>query len=378
MLVDEGVDALPEHVAGLRIGREQARQIFNGPFEARLGAMPQGPLEQRYGDGDEADRRDECFDGGEGQAKIGRSADAEAGQRNEDVNQALHGHPAPEGDSAPRHSIATAQREASRHPLFTVLVNTWGSRQRQSPAGKSGWPAIAMHIVAERQFDCVRLLLVDRSATAAAAFAAGIEASAPALSVTAAGSGRRAAECLRAQAFDVVLLDLASLREIAEEPRDAVSRLIKLAGGALVIALSGDSSVSATVEVMRAGAHDCVTRGIEPLALARHIACLARRHGKTRMLSLIGNLADAALPDPETIASASHRPAAGRAADVAAGTAHHRRRDLKLCRQYRAGGGGARTQPLDHLPEAPGLGGDGWQARRRLERRRGSDPVSAR
>jgi DNA-binding NtrC family response regulator len=158
-----------------------------------------------------------------------------------------------------------------------------------------------MHIVAERQLDCLRLLLVDHSVTSAAALAAGIEASAPGLAVTAVNGGRRAVECLRAQPFDVVLLELASLGEIADEPRDAVSRLIELAGAALVVALSSDASISATVEMLRAGAHDCVARGIEPRALARHIACLARRHGKTRMLGQISSLAEAAIPDADLI-----------------------------------------------------------------------------
>jgi DNA-binding NtrC family response regulator len=162
--------------------------------------------------------------------------------------------------------------------------------------------AIGMHIVAERDFDCLRLLLVDQRMTSAAALAAGLEASAQGLKATAVSGGRQAVECLRAQSYDVLLVEFGSLGEIAEEPHDAVSRLIKLAGSALVIALSNDASISATVEMMRAGAHDCIAREIEPAALAQRIACLARRHGKTRMLGQIGSLVDAAMPDTEVIA----------------------------------------------------------------------------
>ena len=160
-----------------------------------------------------------------------------------------------------------------------------------------------MQIVSERQFDRVRLLLVDRSPTGATALAAGIEASAPGLEVTAVTGGRRAMELLRMQPFDVVLLDLARLADVASDPRDAASRLIKLAEGALAVALSSDASVSATVEVMRVGAHDCVGRQIEPGALARHIASLARRHGKTRMLGLIGGFSDSKMPQIDAITS---------------------------------------------------------------------------
>lgn len=98
--------------------------------------------------------------------------------------------------------------------------------------------------------------------------------------------GRLGAEALRAGRFDVVLMDLDSLGDLASPPADAVARLVKLAEGALTLALSGGTSVTATVEVMRAGAHDCLARPVTASALAARIAELSRRHGTARMRGL--------------------------------------------------------------------------------------------
>ena len=101
------------------------------------------------------------------------------------------------------------------------------------------------------------------------------------------------AEALRASRFDVVLMDLDSLGDLASPPADAVARLVKLAEGALTLAISDGSSVSANLEVMRAGAHDCLTRPFAASVLAARIAELSRRHGTARMRGL----ADAPPPD---------------------------------------------------------------------------------
>jgi two-component system repressor protein LuxO len=111
--------------------------------------------------------------------------------------------------------------------------------------------------------------------------------------VMTAGGGRRGAEALRASRFDVVLMDLDSLGDLASPPADAVARLVKLAEGALTLAISDGSSVSANLEVMRAGAHDCLTRPFAASVLAALIAELSRRHGTARMRGL----ADAPPPD---------------------------------------------------------------------------------
>jgi DNA-binding NtrC family response regulator len=81
---------------------------------------------------------------------------------------------------------------------------------------------------------------------------------------------------------------------------------VKLAAGALVVALSDGRSISAAVEVMRAGAHDCVARPVEAPMLGVRIAELARRHGRSRMLP-----AGSVLPANLTTLPrhAAHRPA---------------------------------------------------------------------
>ena len=46
--VGEGIDALAERRAGLRVGRQQARQVLDGLFEPRLGAAAQLALDQEH------------------------------------------------------------------------------------------------------------------------------------------------------------------------------------------------------------------------------------------------------------------------------------------------------------------------------------------
>src|SRR5690242_11663905 len=64
--------------------------------------------------------------------------------------------------------------------------------------------------------------------------------------------------------------------------------VVELATGRAAIDLlmvrSQGCSISAALEGMRAGAHDCVGADLEPAAMARRIADLARRHGKGQFL----------------------------------------------------------------------------------------------
>jgi two-component system, repressor protein LuxO len=93
---------------------------------------------------------------------------------------------------------------------------------------------------------------------------------------------------LREEAYDVVLADLASLDELAPQTEDAVARLVRLADGALLIALSEGASISAAVAAMRAGAHDFVAKPVNGAAFAVRIGELAQRHGKARALTIDG------------------------------------------------------------------------------------------
>src|SRR5690606_21336999 len=118
----------------------------------------------------------------------------------------------------------------------------------------------------------VRLLLVDRDPEGGRAMTgllAGCLASP--VEIEQADSGRQAADLLRQSAYDVVLLDLSSTGDIAPLTEDAVARLVRLAEGALIIAISEGASVSAAVAAMRAGAHDCVARPIAGPSLAARI-----------------------------------------------------------------------------------------------------------
>jgi DNA-binding NtrC family response regulator len=125
-----------------------------------------------------------------------------------------------------------------------------------------------------------RFLLVNDDPAEAAELAAAIEARIGLAQVILATNGREAADMLRGRPADVLLMDVASLLDLSPHAEEAVSRLVKLADEALAVALSNAVSVSAAVEVMRAGAHDCISRPVSPDALVQRIAALARRHGK--------------------------------------------------------------------------------------------------
>ncbi|WP_172122541.1 sigma-54 dependent transcriptional regulator [Devosia sp. 919] len=113
----------------------------------------------------------------------------------------------------------------------------------------------------------------------------------PAPQLALAACGRTGAETLRREAFDLVLVDLGSLEDPG--PDEAMARLVKLADGALVIALSDGGSVSASLVAMRAGAHDCLTKPVDGATLLTRIGELAQRHGKASAL-----LGEPALPRP--------------------------------------------------------------------------------
>ncbi|MDB5537559.1 MAG: luxO [Devosia sp.] len=132
-----------------------------------------------------------------------------------------------------------------------------------------------------------RLLLIDRDVASSRLVVEGLGAAlAGAPEIAAAETGRQAVEALRQARYDIVLMDLSSLGDLSERSEDAVTRLVKLAEGALVIAISDGSSVSAAVAAMRAGAHDYVVKPLNGPAIAARIDELAQRHGKTRTLGI--------------------------------------------------------------------------------------------
>jgi DNA-binding NtrC family response regulator len=172
--------------------------------------------------------------------------------------------------------------------LFTLFVNNPGKRVQNDEQGFM--PPRAE----ERPETSTKLLLVDGSRARAQALAEAIGAALPGGSeITVVASGREAVEALRAGRFDVLLMDLASLADLAPGAAAAIARLVKLAEGALTMALSDGGSVSAAVEVMRAGAHDCATRPIDGLTVAVRLAALSRRHGRLHIGGLETLLHDA-------------------------------------------------------------------------------------
>lgn len=129
-----------------------------------------------------------------------------------------------------------------------------------------------------------RILLVDQDSEARNRLAAslmGVMLPPPAWST--ARHGREAVEMLRLATYDVLMLDLSSIADLGGEADLAVARLVRLAAGALVIALSDGASISASVAAMRAGAHDYLAKPVQATVLAARLAEMAARHGRSRM-----------------------------------------------------------------------------------------------
>lgn len=134
---------------------------------------------------------------------------------------------------------------------------------------------------------CGRLLLIDSdSACARQTSAELLDSLLVAPQITHAAAGREAADYLRKLRFDVIICDLDSLSDLASRVEDAMSRLVRLADGALVLAVADSGSVSAALGAMRAGAHDYVAKPTNGSALAGRLAELAQRHGRPRSLGV--------------------------------------------------------------------------------------------
>ncbi|MGV8832449.1 MAG: sigma 54-interacting transcriptional regulator [Devosia sp.] len=132
-----------------------------------------------------------------------------------------------------------------------------------------------------------RLLLIDRDGAQAQLIADTLaQYLDQTASITVVSGGKPAVDMLRDQTFDIVLADLSSLGDLAEHSDDAVLRLVRMARGALLVALSDGISVSSAVGAMRAGAHDYVAKPINGPTMAARIGELAQRHGKCRSLGI--------------------------------------------------------------------------------------------
>ena len=97
-------------------------------------------------------------------------------------------------------------------------------------------------------------------------------------------TGRAALDLLKTSVFDLIVADLEALGDIAEGAANRIGKLARAASGALLLVRSEGCSISAALEGMRAGAHDCVGVDLDPAAMARRIADLSRRHGKAQFL----------------------------------------------------------------------------------------------
>ena len=129
--------------------------------------------------------------------------------------------------------------------------------------------------------EVARILIVDRDRSAAYLLGSELGAILPSRpEVIDVPNGRMAVDLLRAGTVDVLLVDLQSLSDLCPTAEDGIAKLVKLASGALTVALSDGGSVSAALAAMRAGAHDVMPRPAGGAAIAARIGALAQRHGR--------------------------------------------------------------------------------------------------
>lgn len=132
-----------------------------------------------------------------------------------------------------------------------------------------------------------RILLVDAAAPAAEALAAQLRGALQLEPVLVhALAGRAAAERLRVGRFDLIVAELSALSDLDREVEEAMARLVRLSGGALVVAISDGASVSAAMAAMRGGAHDYLVRPFGGEALAARLRELADRHGRQGLFAM--------------------------------------------------------------------------------------------
>ncbi|MBJ3784810.1 sigma-54-dependent Fis family transcriptional regulator [Devosia sp. MSA67] len=132
---------------------------------------------------------------------------------------------------------------------------------------------------------CGRLLLIDADVACARQTGKILgETLLVAPEITHAQNGRAAVELLRKTRFDVIIADLDSLADLAAGIEDAMNRLVRLAEGALILAVADSGSVSSALGAMRAGAHDYIAKPVNGATLAGRLGELAQRHGRPRSL----------------------------------------------------------------------------------------------
>jgi two-component system repressor protein LuxO len=170
--------------------------------------------------------------------------------------------------------------------LFTLLMNNQGKQNAVSGLSDTSDQALAPEfgdpLMSAAAISVVpaRLLVIDRTKDLAEIACARPDA----FEVTHAAGGHAGVAALQAGGCDVILADLSSLADLAGEPERAVSRLARLGGTALLLVVSTTDSVSAAVEALQAGAHDCLARPLTAADLLARIAVLRRRHDRRGVL----------------------------------------------------------------------------------------------
>lgn len=129
-----------------------------------------------------------------------------------------------------------------------------------------------------------RIVVIDRDADAGRDLIGALRDMLPEADARAACSGRQGMEALRRAGCDLLLVDSASALDLAPNEQEALGRLARCAGGALVVVLSNGGSISAAMDAMRSGAHEFVARPVDRADFLGRVAALARRHGRHNLM----------------------------------------------------------------------------------------------
>ena len=100
--------------------------------------------------------------------------------------------------------------------------------------------------------------------------------------------GRSAVAALQDADYDIIVADLTALSDLDSGADKAVTRLARLGGQALLLAVSSSVSVSAAVEALQAGAHDCLVKPLTLTDLDARISVLRTRHDRRGAVSPMG------------------------------------------------------------------------------------------
>ncbi len=92
--------------------------------------------------------------------------------------------------------------------------------------------------------------------------------------------GTGANDALRERKFDVIMANVETMCSAGQQIENAMEKICRLAGQALIVATSSCGSVSLAVDTMGAGAHDFLSKPVNIRKFCSRVMELSQRHGR--------------------------------------------------------------------------------------------------